>query len=417
MKNILTINTANCGGGAEKVAYSLCKELFLRDFNSKMLVGRVEYSTDPLVHDLVFPVPGWDIIYSAGNLLDQIFSTHYLFYLPTWKIPLMKITRHADVIHMHNMHGYYFNLLTIPFLMRQKPVVWTFHDMWPFTGKCAHAFECDRYTRSCGCCPYLLDHPKLPRDTTRFHLSLKKVLYGKRPFHIISPSEWLRSHIEKSFLKNHPVTVIPSPVNTKVFYPEEKQIARERLSIPQHKKVLLFVAGWIKSAPNKGVKFLKETLHTLYNHREDLFTLVVGRLENQTVLGKQYAGIETGWIEDLNLMRACYAAADIFISPTTAENSSCTIAEAMACGTVPVAFAVGGVPEQIVQKETGILVQLNDTHNLIGVINYLLDHEQERNRMAQASTIRAQNNFSMNLIVEKYLRVYQEAINFWEREK
>lgn len=412
MKNILTINTANAGGGAEKVAYSLCKELHLRGYNSKMLARKIDYGADPLARQLVVPVPGDDLVYSAGNFLDELFSTQYLFYLPTWKIPLMDITQDADVIHLHNMHGYYFNLSTIPFLMWQKPVVWTFHDMWPFTGKCSHSYECDRFTSHCGQCPYLHDYPKLIRDTTRIHLFLKKIFFAKRKFIIVSPSEWLCSKIRQSVVRDIPCEIIPSPVDTKIFYPESTRLARERLGIPQDKKVVLFIASWVNSIPSKGLTDFKEMLKALYVQRDDVFTLIVGHLEGQSVLKGQFTGKETGWINDPAMTRSCYSAADLLVSPTMAENSSCTIVEAMACGTPTVAYNSGGVPEQIVHNETGYLIQRGDQKSLVNAVQWLLGDDETRTRMHYCASERARNQYSMELCVEKYLHAYQEAIRY-----
>ncbi len=410
IKNILTLNTANSGGGAEKVAYNLCRELHLRGYNNKLMAYRINYDADPLAREIVIKVPGKDIVYSAGNFLDEIFSTNYLFYLPSWRIPFMRSTVSADVIHFHNLHGYYFNILTAPLLMLRKPVVWTFHDMWAFTGKCVWSFGCERYQQSCGECPQLSYYPVLKKDTSRFHLRLKKFLYGNRKFVIVTPSDWLRQHAAQSILRNIPMYVIPSPVDTKVFFPEPQMAARQRLGIPPDKKVILFVASWINSIPHKGIATFKEMLGELYSRRSDMYTIVVGHLQGQSVLGDQFLGKETGWIDDPALLRTCYAASDVFISPTLAENSSCTIVEAMASGTATIAYGVGGIPEQITHNETGLLVPPGDKKSLLDAILSMLDNPQKRTFIAGEAAKRAAELFGTDVFVRKYLDVYQEAI-------
>jgi glycosyltransferase involved in cell wall biosynthesis len=410
MKNILLINTANSGGGAEKVAYTLCKELHLRGYNSKMLARKINYDADPLARELAIPVPGNDLLYSVGNFLDDIFSTQYLFYLPSWAVPFMKIIRQADVLHMHNMHGYYFNLCTIPFLMWQKPVVWTFHDMWPFTGKCAWSFDCDRYTKSCGQCPQLSYYPALKHDTSRFHLYLKKFLYAKKKFAIVTPSAWLQSHVAKSILRDVPTYVIHSPIDTKLFYPENKQNARRRLGIPPDKKVILFIASWINTIPHKGVETFKEMLTQLYAERDDMYTVIVGHLQGKSVLEDKFLGKETGWVTDSDTLRACYASADVFVSPTLAENSSCTIMEAMACGTATVAYSTGGVPEQILHEKTGLLIPPGDKKLLLEAIRTILGNSGKCVAYGKEASKRAVENFTMDIFTDKYLKVYNEAI-------
>ncbi len=416
MKNVLSINTANSGGGAEKVAYSLSKELHLRGFHSTMLARRIDYTADPLAAEIVVPIPGSDFLFSAGNFLDEIFSTHSLFYIPTWRVPMMRVARRADIIHMHNMHGYYFNLFTIPWLMRSKPVVWTFHDMWPFTGKCVWSFDCDRFSKRCGDCPQLSYYPPVKSDRSRFLLMLKKRLYGSGSFVIVTPSAWLQKQVSQSILRSIPTYVVPSPIDTRIFFPEDKALARQSIGIPPEKKVVLFVASWINTIPHKGAETFKEILADLYAKRDDMFTLVVGHLQGKSVLGEKYAGKETGWVEDPSVLRSCYAAADVFVSPTMAENSSCTIMEAMASGTATVAYDTGGIPEQILHRQTGLLIPRGDKRALLDGIMAILDNPQAGMGYGRAAARRAADNFAMDIFVKKYLAVYEEAIKL-KRQK
>lgn len=409
-KKIVAINTANFGGGAEKVAYNLCRELHLRGYQSRMLAKTIDLSIDQYAKEIVVRVPGSDTLYSAGNYLDDKCSTHSLFYLPTWQIPFMELIRSADLIHMHNMHGYYFNVTTIPFLMWQKPVVWTLHDMWSFTGKCAWSFECDRFTRSCGECPQLSGYPAQRKDTSAFQLKLKRFLYADRKYVIVTPSAWLQSNVQRSILKNVPTYVIPSPIDTKMFYPEDKLAARQRLGIPEGKTVIMFIASWVNTIAHKGIDAFLEMLTRLYAERQDMYTIIVGHLQGQSVLKGRFAGLETGYVTDPSLLRACYSSSDVFVSPTLAENSSCTIVEAMACGVPTVAYATGGVPEQIVHGETGYLAPSGDRRLLYESIKEILDAPEKRTSFGKAGAERALKNYGMDIFCRKYLDVYQEAI-------
>lgn len=414
MRKVVAINTGNSGGGAEKVAYGLAKELHRRGYDSKLLARRLDYKDDPLAETILRPMPGSDRMYAAGNFLDQLFSTQYLFYLPTFSVPSMELIERSDVVHFHNLHGHYFNLLAIPLMTRKKPVVWTFHDMWAFTGKCAWSFDCVRYRESCGKCPQLSYYPALKWDTSRFHLKLKKLLYGRPSYVIVTPSEWLRGHVEKSILKNVPVHVIPSPVNPADYHPQDKAASRRQLGIPEGKKVVMFIASWINTIPHKGVDAFKEMLAYLYGRRDDVYTLVVGHLQNQSVLGGKYEGKETGWVSDPAVLRACYTAADVFVSPTLAENSSCTIMEAMACGTPTVAYATGGIPEQIVNGETGFLVPPGDRGALCQAVDALFRDSPKAERFSAAAADRAVTNFVLDIFIEKYLNAYTDAMKLKE---
>ena len=409
VKTITAINTANSGGGAEKVAFALCKELHLKGFKSCMLAFRIDRSADPLVDTLVKSIPGPRFLYSAGNLMDDLFATQYLFYAPSVVLPHLKLVGDADVLHIHNAHGNYLSLFTLASLMKKKPVVWTLHDMWSFTGKCVHSYDCEGFMHACGSCPQLDAYPRLRRDTTAFHLRLKKRLYAGKRFVIVCPSQWLRSHVERSFLKDIPTVVIPSPVDTRTFFPVNKSAARKKLGIPEKKKVLLFVASWVNSIQSKGVHIFKEMLTELSRKRSDIFTVIVGHLEGTSVLRDEHQGREPGWVSDPDAMRLWYSSADLFISPTLAENSSCTIVEAMGCGTVPVAFAVGGVPEQVLDGQTGALVPRGDTRGLLNAILALLGDDQTRTSYAEAAASRASSLYPMESFVRKYLQAYETA--------
>jgi glycosyltransferase involved in cell wall biosynthesis len=410
MKNILAINTANTGGGAENVGYSLSKELYLRGYESRMLVHRVDYSADELAPRIVSRMPGSGAMYSLGRTMDEWCSTHALLSLPALVVPAMEVVRRTDLIHLHNMHGYYFNIFAIPFLMWQKPLVWTFHDMWPITGKCVWAFGCDRFMQSCGNCPQLSYYPAVKRDTSRGVLRLKKLLYARPKFVIVTPSAWLQSHVARSILKDVPSFVVPSPVDTKLFYPEDKRQARDRLGIPPDKKVVLFVASWINTIPHKGVEAFKEMIATLASRRDDIFAIVVGHLQGTSVLQGICDGKETGWIQDPDLLRSHYAAADVFVSPTMAENSSCTIMEAMASGTATVAYATGGVPEQILHGRTGWLIEPGNRRDLFEGVLAVLKDDDQRAAFGAAAARHASANYAMDVFVNRYLNVYQQAV-------
>jgi protein O-GlcNAc transferase len=200
-----------------------------------------------------------------------------------------------------------------------------------------------------------------------------------------------------------------------VFFPEAKEQARERLGIPAGKKVVMFIASWINSIPHKGVGAFTEMLSHLYASRNDIFTLVVGHLQGKSVLNGRFEGKETGWVSDPAVLRACYASSDVFVSPTMAENSSCTIMEAMACGAPAVAYATGGVPEQIVHGETGYLVPPGDRTELTRAVESLLQNGANGVAFSAASASRAKQLFSLDRFVEKYLDAYREAINQKER--
>ena len=181
---------------------------------------------------------------------------------------------------------------------------------------------------------------------------------------------------------------------------------------PEDAKILLFVASWVNSIPSKGVSMFKEMLRVLRERHADIFTVVIGHLEDQSVLGGEFAGKETGWISDPHRMRLHYAAADVFVSPTMAENSSCTIAEAMACATTVVAFATGGVPEQVRDGRTGLLVERGNVPALVESVDAILRDDAKCQAFGAEGAATVRREYTMDRFVERHLAIYEETVAY-----
>jgi glycosyltransferase involved in cell wall biosynthesis len=410
LKNILAINTANSGGGAENVAYTLCREMHRRGFVSRLMASRIDYSADALAQELVVPIPGERFLYSAGNLLDDLTSMQYLWYLPTYMLPFSRNFTYADVVHLHNLHGNYFNPRVLPAVFRKKPVVWTIHDMWPFTGKCVASFGCTRYREECGNCPHLDAYPSMKRDLSAYHLRLKRRCVEGASFLVVAPSDWMRMHVATSLLKDQPVMVIPSPVDTSIFHPEPKEEVRARLGIPLEKQVVMFVASVIDGNEAKGANVLRGMLASLRSKFPDLYVLIVGETKGTSIIGAGVEGRQTGWVSDRSLMRSYYSTADLLIAPTMAENSPCTVVEAMACGTPVAAYAVGGIPEQITNRKTGVLVEPGDLKGLTAAVASFLDDPEKSVSFGKSAAAAVKERFSLEYCAGQYIKAYEESI-------
>lgn len=283
-----------------------------------------------------------------------------------------KIKAYApDIIHLHNIHGHYLNY---PILFRflkeyDRPVVWTLHDCWPFTGHCAHFdfIGCQLWQSGCHDCPQLNAYPKsYGMDHSRENFARKKQLFtGLRQLVLVTPSQWLADLVKKSFLGTYPVQVIHNGIDTTVFKPTPSDF-RERYGL-QDKKIILGVAS-----PWTARKGLQDFIKLSNMLPEEWKIVLVGLSKKQLkTIPAAITGIErTNNVQELAQI---YTAADVFFNPTYEDNYPTTNLEAIACGTPVITYDTGGSPESM-GNENGAVVgkgNLNDAwSSLLHAVGY-----------------------------------------------
>lgn len=295
----------------------------------------------------------------------------------------------------------------------QQPIVWTMHDMWPFTGGCHYSGSCIRYIDSCGRCPQLAS--KNPHDLSyRIHQSKRTHLSSKK-LHVVTPSRWLASCVSQSTLFKHTHTdAIPNGVDIQIFSPDaNKNALRKKLNLSKDAKLLFFAAMNPDSDPRKGFKQLLEALKNVRtgdNHKEQIHLVVAG--EHSTAL-KAALPFETHFLGSLceEEMPSVYAEADVFIAPSLEDNLPNTVIESLACGTPVVAFNIGGMPEMITHKANGYLADNLCSENLAKGIKWILSDHENLDKLSEASRRIACESFSLENQAQAYARLYEEAVN------
>lgn len=288
--------------------------------------------------------------------LGSFFSTFFF---------IRKIKKiNPDVIHLHNIHGYY---LHYPLLFKYlskcgKPIVWTLHDCWSFTGHCTH-FEnasCYKWKNICGDCPLLTAQYKSRIfDTSHLHFCLKKKYFSNVPNLTIVPvSNWLSNLVSQSFLKGHRITTIRNGIDLNLFKQREQSI-REQYNIGD-KKIILGVAasGWIDE---KGLnEFLALSKYDQYQ------VIMIGVSKRQvSTFPSNIIAIER--TANQSVLVDYYNAADVFVNPTYNDTLPTVNMEALACGTPVVTYNAGGSPE-LLSPETGVVVPRGDFKSLLSAI-------------------------------------------------
>lgn len=265
-----------------------------------------------------------------------------------------------DVIHLHNLHNSYINLsMLFKFIKKHNiKTVWTLHDCWSFTGKCAYfdAVGCDKWQNMCHNCPQLSSYPISKPDKTQKMYKLKKKWFtGVRDMTIVTPSKWLADLVEKSFLKDYPVKVINNGIDLSVFRPTESDF--RKVNNLEDKFVILGVASpWDY---RKGLDVFVE----LSNKLDDSYGIVLVGLSKEQIssLPENIIGIERTSSQDE--LAKIYSSADLFVNPTREDNFPTVNMEALACGTPVVTFNTGGSPESL-NETCGIVVPCDDVDTM-----------------------------------------------------
>ena len=336
-------------------------------------------------------------------LMEQDFLD---LYRPSESYYLLKYAREIapDIIHLHNIHGGYFQTNLLPKLSKIAPVVWTFHDMFPITGHCAYSFECEKWKTGCGNCERLNTYPSIKKDRTKFLWNYKNKIFNSADFTIVTPSLWLKKCVEESFLKNKNIRLIYNGIDLENFKKTGKSEARKELGLSENKKIILFSANGGVKNPFKGGEFVFQAFEKLKN-RNDILFLNIGGNSGQ---GSE-KWLDFGYVNDTKIMAKLYSAADIYLFPTLAETFGMTIVEAMSCGLPVVTFETGGVSEIVENGKSGFVVEYKNGEKLLKALEKLIDDDELREKMAE-NAINASKKFSSERMALEYLRLYEELL-------
>ena len=354
---VLQINST-CGfGSTGRIAVDILNTVIENDGEGLICYGRGEAPCGVPSYKI-----GSEMLVRVHGVLSRVTDRQGFYSTNATKTLVQKIEEYdPDIIHLHNIHGYYLDIRVLFDYLKKcgKPIVWTLHDCWAFTGHCAHftAVGCEKWKTGCNSCPSKKEYPQsLVLDNSEKNYNEKKELFtGLQNVTLVTPSKWLSDLVKESFLKEYTVKVINNGVNTDIFKPTESDF-RKRYGI-ENKKIFLGVASvWQE---NKGlgdfIKLSKEL-------PEDCKIVLVGLTETQmSMLPKEIIGLKR--TENAKQLAEIYTAADVFLNPTYEDTYPTTNLEAISCGTPAVTYNTGGSPESL-QDGRGITVKVGDTKAL-----------------------------------------------------
>lgn len=416
---VLLINTSEHRGGAAIACNRLMQALCHNGIDARMLVATAD--SEQVMEFCRTPFQRYRYKWAflrerLGIYLQNGLSRSNLFTVSTASdgldIASHEAVQEADIIHLHWVNQGFLSLSGLQRLLSLgKPIVWTMHDMWATTGICHHARTCTHYTQSCGKCMFL--NSSREKDLSQHIFKLKQKVYSTAPLHFVTCSAWLRNLAQKSALLKPTDTVcnIPNPIDTDFFSPSDSTAARQKLGLPQDKRLILF--GAVNAADKrKGIDYFIETLNILhrdYSHLDNQIELVVfGSTVNMPLEALPYQYTSLGYINNTETMRNIYRACDIYVTPSLEENLPNTIMEAMSCGTPCVGFEIGGIPEMI-STENGYVAHYKDATDMALGISKVLDANNHTS-MSIAARNKVINEYSEQAVAARYISLYHSLL-------
>lgn len=273
-----------------------------------------------------------------------------------------------DIIHLHNLHGYYINIKILFNYLKKtnKLVVWTLHDCWAFTGHCSHFdyIGCEKWKNECYNCPQKKSYPSsMLLDNSRNNYKMKKELFtGLDNLTIVTPSKWLADLVAKSLLREYPIKVINNGIDLEVFKPIESNF-RETYNLKDKFIILGVATAW---GINKGMDYFVELSKII--HEDEVIVMVGLKEKHLKKLPSKIIGIAR--TNNSKELAEIYSSADVFINPTLSDTFPTTNLEALACGTPVVTFDTGGSVEAV-DDYTGIISQKENLEDLIKSIEII----------------------------------------------
>lgn len=390
---VLQINSVYGERSTGRIAYELA--LLQRENNMKPYIVSGEGKSDsPDIH-----IMSGKFYLRLNILKTRLFGKHGFYSKLATRRMLKFVSKVSpDVIHLHNIHGHYFNVKMIFEYIRKHniPVVWTLHDCWAFTGHCPHFdyIGCEKWKTGCSDCPQRRGYPdSWFFDRSKGNFKAKKELFTSlEKMHIVTPSYWLSSLAEQSFLSKYPVTTIHNGIDTEKFSPAESDL-KKRLGL-ENKFVILGIVSNLNST--KGGQYFLE-LAKMLSEDEHIVLLSLERdfdklPPNITALPRTESAEELAKI---------YSGADVFVNPTLQDTFSMINVEALSCALPVVSFNTGGSTESLTE-DCGVVVKKGDAKGLYEGIQKVRNGDYSREKCRERGKA-----FSSKLCFSKYIDIYR----------
>jgi glycosyltransferase involved in cell wall biosynthesis len=406
---VVLASTSDLEGGAARAAFRLLQGLVEVGVDAQLLVQH-RSSDRADVHG-----PTSSVRRGLSGLRQALDSAPLAFYprrertifspatLPNPRV-VGKLSA-ADVVHLHWITGGFLRIEAIGAIKR--PMVWTLHDSWAFTGGCHVSFECEGFTRRCGRCPNL--HSTRERDLSRWVWRRKARAWERSSFAVVAGSRWMAERAKQSSLfAGRRIEVIPPGLDLRAFRPIEKTVARDVLGLPRDARLVLFGAMSATSDRNKGFHLFKPALARVaaMTAPADVRAVVFGASEprNPEPLGMPVHYV--GRLHDDVSLALLYSAADVMVVPSLQEAFAQTATEAMSCGTPVVAFGATGLLDVVDHELNGYLARPYEVEDLARGIAWVLSDDERRARLSREARAKCERALEYRDLARRYAALY-----------
>jgi len=419
---ILQVSASDVGGGAERVAADLHRAYLRRGLDAYLAVGALRSTMQNTIE-----IPGaapktrigaagrmrrraGRVAADPGSLIDRLRGLED-FNFPGTRRLLTLTPEPPDVLHLHNLHGGYFDMRELPRLSSALPTAITVHDTWLTAGHCAYAMECDRWLTGCGKCPDISRPLAIPSDSSAANWLRKRDLYRRSRLFVAGPSRWVLEQASRSILAEATLEqyLIPNGIDTDTFRPGDRASARSELGLDPEALIVMFTAGGERPNPFKDTASVMAAMPLVVEAMGDRRVLFVALGAGGTESPDPHV-IHLPFAEDPARVARHLQACDIYAHMALAETFGLAIVEAEACGIPVVASAVGGVPETLRDGVTGLLVPAQGVGELASAIIRLARDTDARLAMGEHAARFARERFSLERMVDEYLAMYASML-------
>lgn len=414
---VLIVNTSERTGGAAIAANRLMMALKSSGIKARMLVR--DKQTDQLT---VVSIPtSWKL--TAKFIWERlvILFANRLSYKNIFQVDIantgtdisqMFEFKQADVIHLHWVNQGFLSMKNLNAIMQSgKPIVITMHDMWYFTGICHYSGDCKKYTTKCEKCPIL--YGGVVGDLAQDVFNKKRKMFMTNNVVFVGCSQWISDLCRRSRLaKGHTILSIPNAINTDLFAPMDKHIAREETKLPSDKFLILFGSQRITDK-RKGFNYLAEACDIIKSKYPELIdkigVVVLGENSDKVKSMLPFDVYPVSYVSSQTELVRLYNAVDLYVTPSLQDNLPNTIVEAMSCGIPCVGFNVGGIPEMINHMQNGYVAKYQDAEDFANGIYWCMQSDNYMTLCCNARN-KAVQTYSQDRIAHSYSEVYDMAI-------
>jgi len=408
--HVVMLSDMETTGGAAIAASRLATALADKDINISRITGIADSSfpTDAWNSYTVFPnISGGYIPKLIEKCAIGSLTRIYTKISEKRIAALLKILK-PDIINVHNIHGAGWLPEIISCCTEFAPVVWTLHDMWSFTGRCAYAYNCQLFMKGCDkTCPTAHEYPHTNRNNISSAWKIREKLFSENIDNLVAvtPSQWLAEEAQKGLWKGNCVVNIPNGLPLDLYRPISRVDAKNSLGVTCEGPLMLAAAQYLFEK-RKGGHILLEALEDI---EEDVSIMTFG-MNTIEIQDKKHNIFNLGFISEDNKILALNAA-DLYVHPAPVDNLPNVVMESIACGTPVAGFDTGGVPEMVREYKTGWIASDISPGSLAATIDRALCDIAKGYTMRDSCRLIAEKEYDVKRQAERYIQLFQSLMD------